>query len=122
MLQGQGVQQLELDLRDNLGGLFMEGVEVARLFLPGAALQDMRAQNSGSMPAADWNKRAPQGVEVGGQSAGHQTLLFRGCGVYAQNLCSHLKSVLKCQTLERVEENAGFKPSSSGPVACSLCR
>ena len=36
-MQAAGVQQLELDLRDNLGGLFMEGVEVARLFLPGTA-------------------------------------------------------------------------------------
>ena len=36
VVQGQGVQRFELDLRDNLGGLFQEGVEVARLFLGGA--------------------------------------------------------------------------------------
>ena len=34
-LRNQGAQEFVLDLRDNLGGLVEEGVEVARLFLKG---------------------------------------------------------------------------------------
>ena len=34
-LEAEGAQRYVLDLRNNLGGLFLEGVEVARLFLDG---------------------------------------------------------------------------------------
>lgn len=37
-LREQGAQEFVLDLRDNLGGLVEEGVEVARLFLDGNPL------------------------------------------------------------------------------------
>ena len=37
-LEAEGAQRYVLDLRNNLGGLFLEGVEVARLFLAGAWL------------------------------------------------------------------------------------
>ena len=46
------MQQLELDLRDNLGGLFLEGVEVARMFLPGRVLgPGAWVQDSGTVRA-----------------------------------------------------------------------
>ena len=34
-LSNEGAQEFVIDLRDNLGGLVEEGVEVARLFLNG---------------------------------------------------------------------------------------
>lgn len=35
-LEADGAQRYVLDLRNNLGGLFLEGIEVARLFMDGA--------------------------------------------------------------------------------------
>ena len=34
-LEAQGAAELVLDLRDNRGGLVQEGIEIAKLFLPG---------------------------------------------------------------------------------------
>ena len=34
-LEAEGANELVLDLRDNRGGLVQEGIEIAKLFLPG---------------------------------------------------------------------------------------
>ena len=36
-LEAEGAAELVLDLRDNRGGLVQEGIEIAKLFLPGNA-------------------------------------------------------------------------------------
>ena len=37
-LEAEGANELVLDLRDNRGGLVQEGIEIAKLFLPGGTL------------------------------------------------------------------------------------
>ena len=54
------MQQLELDLRDNLGGLFMEGVEVARLFLPGTIKSQLCSLRDRSLAACRLLRSRPQ--------------------------------------------------------------
>lgn len=52
-LESEGAKRLVLDLRNNLGGLFLEGVEVARLFLDGELARRTYCQACGQILHAD---------------------------------------------------------------------
>lgn len=89
-LASQGAQEFVLDLRDNLGGLVEEGVEVARLFLEGAPLHSHIGacplhitMLHSSLPASFSSARPGDGIK-------HFEIRWRRCEFAA--LCNQLNS------------------------------